>query len=189
MLGCTRRPMAKLAYLGHVLMENRHGLVVARTVTAADGHGELDAALSMLTRRPARRITLGADKAHCRELHRHVAATARHPAHRAIRHDGPSPECPRPPHHAACGVRDQSAKTQTGRRGLRLDEDGRLAPQTAAPGAPPRELVLRLHRRRVQLGADATAGGGPSLTSVVQGRAHRRPRARANRSRLAEHVR
>ena len=55
---------AKLAYLGHVLMENRHGLVVASTVTAADGHGERDAALSMLTRRPARRITLGADKAY-----------------------------------------------------------------------------------------------------------------------------
>ena len=29
---------AKLAYLGHVLMENRHGLVVGSTVTAADGH-------------------------------------------------------------------------------------------------------------------------------------------------------
>jgi transposase len=51
---------AHLAYLGHVLMENRHGLIVGATVTAATGTAECEAAL-MLTRR--RRGTLGGDKA------------------------------------------------------------------------------------------------------------------------------
>jgi transposase len=55
---------AKLAYLGHVLMENRHGLVVASTVTPADGYGERDAALTMLDGQSPGRITLGGDKAY-----------------------------------------------------------------------------------------------------------------------------
>jgi len=53
----------KLAYAGHVLMENRHGLIVDIVLTQADGHAERRAALAMLDRqeRP-RRVTLGADK-------------------------------------------------------------------------------------------------------------------------------
>lgn len=56
---------AKLSYLGHVLMENRNGLVVAACGTQADGHAERLAALTMLeghADRPSR-ITVGADKA------------------------------------------------------------------------------------------------------------------------------
>jgi transposase len=50
-----------LAYLGHVLMENRHGLIVNACATAATGTAERDAAAIMLRagRRPR---TLGADK-------------------------------------------------------------------------------------------------------------------------------
>jgi transposase len=56
---------AQLAYLGHVLMENRHGLVIDTEVTPADGYGERDAALRMAERIPGtRRATLGADKAY-----------------------------------------------------------------------------------------------------------------------------
>jgi transposase len=56
---------AQLAYLGHVLMENRHGLVVDTEVTPADGYGERDAALRMAERIPGkRRATVGADKAY-----------------------------------------------------------------------------------------------------------------------------
>jgi transposase len=55
---------ARLVYMGHVLMENRSGLVVDATVTPADGYGERDAALVMLDRRPRRHVTLGADKAY-----------------------------------------------------------------------------------------------------------------------------
>jgi len=54
---------AQLAYLGHVLMENRHGLVVNTDVTPADGFGERDAALRMAQAIPGgHRVTLGADK-------------------------------------------------------------------------------------------------------------------------------
>ena len=57
---------AKLSYLGHVMIENRHGLIVDAMATTADGTAEADAALLMATklRRKQRRgrITLGADK-------------------------------------------------------------------------------------------------------------------------------
>ena len=56
---------AKLCYLGHALMENRHGLAVDGGVTQATGTAEREAALAMLDRRSGRRrITLGADKAY-----------------------------------------------------------------------------------------------------------------------------
>lgn len=56
---------AKLCYLGHALMENRHGLAVDGVVTQATGTAEREATLAMLDRRPRRRrITLGADKAY-----------------------------------------------------------------------------------------------------------------------------
>jgi transposase len=57
---------AKLCYMGHVLMENRHGLVVGGLVTQATGTAEREAALALLDhhRTGSRRITLGADKAY-----------------------------------------------------------------------------------------------------------------------------
>lgn len=56
---------ARLCYLGHALMENRHGLAVDGGVTLATGTAEREAALAMLDRRSGRRrITLGADKAY-----------------------------------------------------------------------------------------------------------------------------
>ena len=56
---------AKLSYMGHVLMENRHGLVVDAELTLATGTAERDTAAAMLTTIPTRRrATLGADKAY-----------------------------------------------------------------------------------------------------------------------------
>ena len=56
---------AKLCYLGHALMENRHGLAVDGGLTLATGTAEREAALAILDRRATRRrITLGADKAY-----------------------------------------------------------------------------------------------------------------------------
>jgi len=54
----------KLSFMGHVLMENRNGLVVDILLTQATGKAEREAALSMLDRLPPkkRRRTLGADK-------------------------------------------------------------------------------------------------------------------------------
>lgn len=54
---------AKLCFLGHVLMENRHGLVVNATVTPATGTAEREAALALVdAHSPPRRITVGGDK-------------------------------------------------------------------------------------------------------------------------------
>jgi transposase len=57
---------AKLCYMGHALMENRHGLVIGGTATLATGTAEREAALALIDGRPRsrRRITVGADKAY-----------------------------------------------------------------------------------------------------------------------------
>jgi chemotaxis response regulator CheB len=49
----TRGAEAKLAYMGHVLTENRNGLVVDVRVTQATGTAERDAAVEMLSGKPA----------------------------------------------------------------------------------------------------------------------------------------
>jgi len=68
---------SKLSYLGHVLTENRHGLVVQAELTQATGTAERETALAMLEAVPGdHRVTLGADKYYdtrdfvrgCREL-------------------------------------------------------------------------------------------------------------------------
>lgn len=55
---------AKLCFMGHGLMENRHGLLVDACLTLAGGHAERVAALHMIEPRADRplAITLGADK-------------------------------------------------------------------------------------------------------------------------------
>jgi transposase len=56
---------AKLCHMGHLLMENRNGLIVDAMLTEASGTAERDAAEAMLGRQPGRhRATLGADKAY-----------------------------------------------------------------------------------------------------------------------------
>ena len=86
---------AKLAYLGHLLTENRHGFIVDTAVTAATGTAERDAAIVMLGELPltARRLTVGADKnfdtrawvAAVRAMHitPHVAQYGPHPQRRS----------------------------------------------------------------------------------------------------------
>ncbi len=54
---------AKLCFAGHVLMENRNGLVVDVALSQATGTAEREAALDMLEQLPgSRRVTVGADK-------------------------------------------------------------------------------------------------------------------------------
>ena len=84
-----------LCYQGHVLMENRSGLVVGAVVTHADGRGERAAALAMLDTVPGEQPkTVGADKAYdtqdfvtgCRERNvtPHVASNDTRPGGSAI---------------------------------------------------------------------------------------------------------
>jgi len=54
---------AKLNYMGHVLMENRNGLLVQTFLTEATGRAERDAAMLMVEAIPSgKRVTLGGDK-------------------------------------------------------------------------------------------------------------------------------
>src|SRR2546423_417379 len=81
MLAKKGRAPARLCFNGHVLMENRHGLVVDVELSPATGNAELEAGLAMIARmqeeRPvAGERTLGADKGYdvhafvegCRQL-------------------------------------------------------------------------------------------------------------------------
>ena len=55
---------AVLGYLGHVLLDNRHGLVAGTCVTPATGRAECEAAMGLLASLPAGDVTIGADKAY-----------------------------------------------------------------------------------------------------------------------------
>jgi transposase len=60
----TRGAEAKLCYLGHLLTENRNGLVVNTRVTLASGTAEREAAVEMAKQIPggSSRVTLGGDR-------------------------------------------------------------------------------------------------------------------------------
>jgi hypothetical protein len=64
----SRGSEAKLSYLGHVMVENRHGFIVDAMLTQADGTAEADAAIlmadAMRKKKHGNRFTLGADKAY-----------------------------------------------------------------------------------------------------------------------------
>ena len=53
---------AILGYLGHVLLDNRHGLVAGACVTPATGRAECEAATGLLADLPPGAVTVGADK-------------------------------------------------------------------------------------------------------------------------------
>jgi hypothetical protein len=60
---------AYLSYLGHCLMENRHGLVVASEFPPADGYGERAAAVRMArSLQGAHQKKLGADKGYSKSI-------------------------------------------------------------------------------------------------------------------------
>jgi transposase len=94
---------AVLCFMGHALMENRHGFVVQGDLTQVDGYAERRAALDMVHRHSpgsTRRLTLGADKgydstdfiANLRQacVTPHVAQKSRYSAidGRTARHEG-----------------------------------------------------------------------------------------------------
>lgn len=70
----TRGAEARLGYLGHIVTENRNGLVVDVRLTQASGTAERDAALAMIANKPAwKRVTLGGDRGY--DTRGFVAAT------------------------------------------------------------------------------------------------------------------
>jgi hypothetical protein len=68
---------SRLAYLGHLLIENRHGVIADAMATTADGTAEREASLLMLhaqwQQAPGRRRTVGADKAY--DVHEFIDLT------------------------------------------------------------------------------------------------------------------
>jgi len=94
---------SQLAYMGHLLTENRNGLIVSAILSQADGYAERVAAVAMIEEVPGkRRITLGADRgfdtadfvAECRErdVTPHVAQNTTNRSsridERTLRHPG-----------------------------------------------------------------------------------------------------
>ena len=141
---------AKLCFMGHALMENRHGLVVQADATQANGTAEREAALEMIDRHApgtSNQLTLGADKAYdAREFVADLTAEVRDAARGAegqeLRH--------RRAHHAACRLRREPEEAQAGRGGLRLGQDHRRLRQGQGARAGARALPLHLGNGRLQ---------------------------------------
>lgn len=91
---------ARLCYLGHVLIENRHGIVVDGCVTHATGTTEREAAKAMAKEqrsRSGRRITLGADKGYDTKAHVAALREARITPHVARNTGNAADQTPQPP--------------------------------------------------------------------------------------------
>ena len=118
---------AKLGYLGHVITENRNGLIVDTRLTLATGLAERSAALEMAANKEAgKRITLGADsRLRYAELCGTDAGAGHYTARGAERHQPGQRN--RWAHDLPPRLCGQSAKTETGGGSLRMDQDGGFA--------------------------------------------------------------
>jgi transposase len=144
---------SRLAYLGHVLMENRNGLVAAAEATLATGTAEREAAATFSQRLPEG-ATLGADKGYdaeafveglkARRIEPHIAINGTVSKHGNARKTAV-------PSEVAASLRYaiSSAAAQADRGRLRLDEDGRRS--HAGEGARPRQGARRLRLRHGRL--------------------------------------
>ena len=139
---------AKLAFLGHALMENRCGLVVDACLTQANGHAERLAALAMIEKRAdrARSHAWGGQRLRYVRLRERVAlhegAPARDPTPARIGH--------RSAHHAPSRLSREPAHPQAHRRSVWLDEDDRRHAAADAARRRPHRMVLHLRSRRLQ---------------------------------------
>jgi hypothetical protein len=130
---------AKLAYLGEVLMENRHGLVVDACVVPATGTGERDAATSLIAGLPRRRVTIGGDKGYDTHGFVETLRTLEATPHIAQKKKSRTLDG-RTTRHAG----DQSTRAEADRRSLRLDENGGRHAHAAPPRRRPGELAVLL---------------------------------------------
>ena len=157
---------ATLAYLGHVLLDNRHGLVANVCVTAATGTAERAAAAWMLAASAPPGSTVGADKGYdTARFVDEVRGAGGDPVHRA---EDP-PQRHRRPDHPASRLPGQSTEAEVGRAGLRLAEDGWRTAEAAPAGRGARRLDRDLRGGRLQPRANANLGGDVSLTPQVNG--------------------
>ena len=150
---------ARLAFLGHVLMESRHG--VDACLTRASGHAERLAALAIIERqadRPSRgeaRGRQGLRRSRLRErAARHERAPTRRAEQRASRRLGD-----RPAHDTPSRLRGEPAHPQADRGGVRLDEDDRWHAATDFARHRARLMGLHLRGGRLQSGGASEALG------------------------------
>jgi transposase len=152
---------SKLAFLGHILLDNRHGLVANSCATAATGTAEREAAVMLVDASAAAgQHARGRQGLRRRELRGGRPRPGRHAPRGA---EAPR-ECDRRPHDATRRLRNQSAEAEAGRTGVGLDEDGRLAAQAAASRRGACGLGAYLYRHGVQPDTHAQPGGDVSLT-------------------------
>ena len=157
---------AQLGYLGHVLMENRSGLIVDATGDAGrrarrtrrragDGRGHPRSAAHH-GRRRTRATTPATSSPSCGAMRRtpHVAQTHRRAGGSAI--DGRTTRHP--------GYAVSQRKRKLVEQALRLDEDRRRPAQAAAPRRPAGHLDLHLHRRGLQHRPAAPLAAGDGVT-------------------------
>ena len=171
---------AKLCYMGHATMENRHGLAVAGMVTHANGTAERRASEIMLkakAKEAGRRITVGEDKAYDTADHvanlRAINVTPHVTQNNGITTTGKSrQQRHRRTHHAARRLWHVAIAPGDDRMHLRLGQAARHDAQDQA--SRHRQRRRRLHAQSDRLQPDPhsqTAGG-------VGERARRTPRPR-----------
>jgi len=154
---------AKLAYQGHVLMDNRHGLAVQACVTPASGTAERTTAVRLVRAAPGRPRPPHACDARRGPGLRHrgvrdaTAGRGRHPPRRPVH---PAPQRGGRAHGPPRRLRREPTRAQTGRGDLRLAEDDRPATADPLPRHRAGRLDVHLRDRGLQSGADATAPAG-----------------------------
>jgi transposase len=144
----SRGSEAKLSYMGHVMMENRNGLLLQTFLSeanggarccAADGRGRPAGKASDVGRRQELR--------HAR-IRTRTARDEHHPA-RGAEHEQ-SQERGRRADHTACRVRGESAKAQTSGAVVRVDQDGRDAKESEVARDRQGGMAVYFHRGRLQ---------------------------------------
>ncbi len=140
---------AKLCHMGHLMTENRNGLIVDARLTEANGTAERTTALDMIADNAKPGSTVGGDKnydtadfvAGCRErgCTPHVSqnnTNRRSAIDRA--------------HDPASRLSHQHDQAQADRRAVRMDQDRRRPAQDPPLRARPGRMVLRPDRGRLQ---------------------------------------
>ena len=128
---------AKLCFMRHVLMENRHGLVVEAELTRAAGFAERRAAVELVAAQAGGGpLTVGADRAYdaadfVMEL-RELGATPHVAQNNARQRSAIDPS-----HHPARPLSAEPASAASDRGGVRRGQDHRQAEQDQASPPPP----------------------------------------------------
>src|SRR4051794_22893961 len=135
---------AKLYFMGHALIENRHGLVVQADATEANGT-RLGAPAHARRRQGLRHLRLR------RRSETEVRHAARGAEGQGLGH--------RRPHDTARGLCRQPAQTQAGRGSLRLGQDHRRPRKGESPWPAARALQVHFRNGRLQSDPDAEAAG------------------------------